>query len=153
MIKCPDCKRYLDISCYYRSPSTGARASYCRECSSIRFKSPRTRAVAAIRRDKWFAFLAEIKSGPCTDCGVKYPAYVMEFDHVGVKTAEISDLTRRHQKDKLLAEIKNCELVCANCHKERTYGPRSASRPCPYCRRSRSGKCRKHNGSIPATIQ
>ena len=27
-------------------------------------------------------FVATLKAGPCKDCGVRYPACVMEFDHL-----------------------------------------------------------------------
>lgn len=69
------------------------------------------------------------KAGPCLDCGVEYPPYVMDFDHVrGVKMAAIGDLVRRGFGIKTIAdEIVKCELVCANCHRERTYGPSATS--------------------------
>lgn len=61
------------------------------------------------------------KSNPCTDCGKTYPPYVMDFDHVrGKKKFRLA----QHMKvglPGLLAEIAKCDLVCANCHRERTY--------------------------------
>ena len=62
------------------------------------------------------------KEKPCADCGVQYPYYVMQFDHVtGVKEATISRRTVSWGASKLLAEIAKCEVVCANCHAVRTY--------------------------------
>jgi hypothetical protein len=58
---------------------------------------------------------------PCLDCGKNYPYYVMDFDHVGKKTATINDLIENCSIEKLEEEIANCELVCANCHRTRTY--------------------------------
>lgn len=66
--------------------------------------------------------LGELKSKPCADCGHSYPSYVMDFDHVrGEKVDNISTLVS-NQKWKLLSEeLPKCELVCSNCHRERTH--------------------------------
>lgn len=59
---------------------------------------------------------------PCQDCGVKYPHYVMEFDHTGDKKSNISELASRKASQKQLwEEISKCDVVCANCHKVRTW--------------------------------
>lgn len=58
---------------------------------------------------------------PCADCGLTFPHYVMDFDHLRDKTAMISKLTRQTTLPRVMEEISKCELVCANCHRERTY--------------------------------
>lgn len=59
------------------------------------------------------------------DCGKKYPPYVMDFDHRDRRTkiAGINQMINLHSysKDKILIEINKCDLVCANCHRIRTY--------------------------------
>jgi hypothetical protein len=62
-------------------------------------------------------------STPCADCGVKYPYYVMDFDHIPgfKKVGNISDLVKKGATKLLVEEIKKCELVCANCHRTRTH--------------------------------
>jgi hypothetical protein len=45
----------------------------------------------------------------------------MDFDHVGEKQKEISGLIFTHSTRRLVAEIDKCEVVCANCHRVRTY--------------------------------
>lgn len=48
----------------------------------------------------------------------------MDFDHLdpSTKTASISKLSKwRGNKEKLLEEIAKCELVCSNCHRQRTH--------------------------------
>lgn len=66
---------------------------------------------------------------PCSDCGQKYPFFVMEFDHVpgrGKKTIDISlALQRRWKLERLLKEIEKCDVVCSNCHRIRTFSKRS----------------------------
>jgi len=68
-------------------------------------------------------YIKDIKeSNPCMDCGQFYPYYVMHFDHIYDKNGSVSDLSRASSSiDRIQKEIDNCELVCANCHAERTY--------------------------------
>lgn len=74
-------------------------------------------------RVKTAAIIVAAKSNPCMDCGRSYPPYVMDFDHrdPGTKRGTITAMARYGVKT-LLAEIAKCDLVCANCHRERTWG-------------------------------
>ena len=83
-------------------------------------------------------------STPCHDCGVQYPPHVMTFDHVrGTKETDIAVAAWRWSVERIDEEIAKCEIVCANCHAERTYQrkvrgdkPRGFSGPrhiCPQC--------------------
>lgn len=66
-------------------------------------------------------FINKFKDAPCTDCGNKFPPYVMDFDHVrGEKTANLAE-TGCYSLQSILEEIEKCDLVCANCHRIRTY--------------------------------
>jgi len=58
---------------------------------------------------------------PCMDCKKRYPYFIMDFDHVGKKTMTINRLVEFCSVKKLEEEIAGCELVCANCHRIRTY--------------------------------
>lgn len=65
----------------------------------------------------------EAKNKPCADCGQSYPFYVMDFDHreSEAKGFNLSMVMKRsYSRDRLLAEIAKCDVVCANCHRERT---------------------------------
>lgn len=62
------------------------------------------------------------KQKPCADCSIEYPYYVMHYDHVrGEKLIEVSRMRRRFGYQQVLAEIAKCEVVCSNCHAERTH--------------------------------
>lgn len=62
------------------------------------------------------------KDKPCMDCGIKYPYYVMQFDHLGEKAFNIAEAPGSAiPLPRLLREIAKCEVVCANCHMERTH--------------------------------
>lgn len=61
------------------------------------------------------------EASPCLDCDRSFQACQMDFDHVrGVKVGTISQMLGLPTAV-VLAEIAKCELVCANCHRIRTY--------------------------------
>lgn len=81
------------------------------------FTSFKKKAYAAKK-----AFIRKAKDKPCVDCGVRYPYYVMQFDHVrGGKLFCVCE-GHRESWDAIHAEIDKCVVVCANCHMERTHG-------------------------------
>ena len=60
------------------------------------------------------------KDAPCVDCGIRYPPYVMDFDHRDPATKKKA-VSRIHSIQMAADEIAKCDLVCANCHRERTH--------------------------------
>lgn len=70
-----------------------------------------------------------LKMSPCVDCGVQYNPWVMQFDHRDPSSKKLNisrESAGRISKDRLMEEIKKCDLVCANCHMERTHCQRQA---------------------------
>ena len=65
-------------------------------------------------------FIQSFKQKPCADCGLFYPPWVMDFDHTRDKKFTISQCAK-WSKEELKAEIVKCDVVCANCHRERTH--------------------------------
>ena len=67
--------------------------------------------------------IVEAKSVPCVDCENSYPYYVMDMDHVrGVKQFQLSvAANKRKALPTIQEEIAKCDVVCANCHRERTF--------------------------------
>ncbi len=61
------------------------------------------------------------EASPCSDCGKRYPYYVMDFDHLKSKEHNISFLMATGRIGALKKEIKKCEVVCANCHRLRSH--------------------------------
>lgn len=58
---------------------------------------------------------------PCKDCGEKFPAVCMDYDHLRDKTMNISAMVRmKCSVVRIQREIEKCELVCSNCHRLRT---------------------------------
>jgi len=73
-------------------------------------------------REKCKNFIIKQKDVPCADCDIKYPPYVMQFDHLRDKKYTISQMYTLVGLPTIKAEIQKCEVVCANCHAERTHG-------------------------------
>jgi hypothetical protein len=63
------------------------------------------------------------ESSPCMDCNISYPHFVMDFDHrePHKKEYNISSIINSGSIKKIWTEIKKCDLVCANCHRLRTW--------------------------------
>lgn len=75
------------------------------------------------RRKKLMELRDALKRSPCKDCGKSYPPYVMDFDHrEGTqKITHVSRMLSWSTEKALLEEIEKCDVVCANCHRERTH--------------------------------
>lgn len=81
----------------------------------------RRRNLADSRRRERVPIIREAKDRPCADCGVQYPYYVMQFDHVrGEKRFNLGG-GWNNSIEAIKEEIEKCDVVCANCHAERTY--------------------------------
>lgn len=105
-----------------------SRQTQCKACANARAMEnyrqnaqrykDHARAGMARTRKK----LAALKSNPCSDCGVSYHPYAMDFDHArGEKVADISYMLRhRFPWWRIEEEIIKCDLVCATCHRLRT---------------------------------
>lgn len=131
---CPRCENDLPLS-RFSVRKSGRRAgqpqSYCRECMSAydkeryrnrdgktkqRMKDKRRRIL---KRNRRFVF-AYLQEHPCIDCGEEDPV-VLDFDHQRDKHLTVSQLLGRGVSiERLSAEIKKCEVRCANCHRRRT---------------------------------
>jgi hypothetical protein len=128
MAQCARCHIWKPRSEFHNSRS--GEYTYCRDCRNSydrtyyaeRGKSARdARRRAAI--DAARTWMNSIKEGiACADCGGTYPVFVMHWDHLpGVeKVNEISSMVGQRTREAILAELKKCELVCANCHVMRT---------------------------------
>ena len=64
-----------------------------------------------------------IKQRPCADCAGSFPACAMDFDHrdPATKRYTVSRMIGRAGAARIMAEVAKCDIVCANCHRDRTY--------------------------------
>ncbi|MEK6208432.1 MAG: hypothetical protein AABM32_12420 [Chloroflexota bacterium] len=87
-------------------------------------------ARKAANREAHRNLLAESRTVPCLDCGRTFPFFVMQFDHrdPSEKKYMVSQMVGRVGRDTILAEVAKCDVVCTNCHRDRSYLRRSAGR-------------------------
>lgn len=113
MKECRECKLLHDLSNFYQASLD------CKRCFN-----DKNRERMRVRRGEFRAKLTAIKeSTPCTDCGIQYKHYVMEYDHISDdKLMNVTHLLTGSWSWKTIEkEIAKCELVCANCHRIRTF--------------------------------
>jgi hypothetical protein len=131
MKKCSSCKEVLPYDSFNKSKNTkDGHQGMCRPClkayQKVYYSTDKEQRRLAkkrvLTRELVRAYIKEAKSVPCTDCGVKYPSYVMDFDHLGDKEFGIGTRAGTIPLERLKKEIAKCEVVCANCHRERTWG-------------------------------
>ena len=112
---CPKCKERMAV--YY--------SSYCKPCAS-KYQSAQIKKNgykwSYKRREEIKNLIQSAKNKPCADCKKTFPPYVMDFDHIrGKKKMAVSLFVRTSfSLDIVQAEIDKCEVVCSNCHRERT---------------------------------
>ena len=100
----------------------------CEKCISAQRLYVRRRRehgnLAQKQRKRHLAVRAEIakaKDVPCADCGGRFPAVCMDFDHLperGPKKFNVSQTSR--SAESRAEEMAKCEVVCANCHRIRS---------------------------------
>lgn len=134
---CSKCGKEKPLTEFYfrkKGPRKNKYYEKCKECMKERGKNyyhnnhERQLKLALVRRSKYRKdlrdFLDLIKNKPCMDCKKVYPPYVMDFDHRDgeEKEKEVARMVAGGwSKDNIVKEIKKCDLVCANCHRLRTY--------------------------------
>jgi formate-dependent nitrite reductase cytochrome c552 subunit len=106
----------------YKDPKDPRNLAKKREhyrANSTPYKERRTARKADMR--EW---LDKLKDVACLDCGKSYPPYVMDFDHrdPSQKEGNIGWFLNNGSWAKLKAEVAKCDVVCSNCHRERTHG-------------------------------
>lgn len=102
-------------------------AKYMKE---VWYPKNKEKHISYVRRNKnrVTEFIEQYKKvRSCVDCGFpgkEFP-YVLDFDHVdhsAVKEFNIGSWSHTVLSiEAIEREIKKCELVCANCHRKRTF--------------------------------
>ncbi len=116
---CPRCERTLAREDFHKRGRY--LMGYCKECQRAYVSKNRKAYRGAIR-----LMLTRAKTAPCADCEEVHPPWAMDFDHVrGEKKFNLSSASAKGFKiSTVLEEMAKCEVVCALCHRYRTYGER-----------------------------
>ncbi len=132
---CTTCTLFKSESVFeYRKDCTNKRGPICAKCKLAlwtEWNKKFAKLPKELRKDSYKKpdkkesirdWYRELKNQPCTDCREKYPYYCMDWDHTrGIKEHNISQIVHNKHKETLLNELKKCDLVCANCHRLRTF--------------------------------
>lgn len=88
----------------------------------VRNKEVKYRSMAKYREKNQLRLWELLLRSSCKDCGEKDPR-VLDFDHLGDKKFEISQMVNRHTRSwkAIEEEMAKCEIVCANCHRKRSF--------------------------------
>ena len=75
------------------------------------------RKTEALRRD----LLLNLRDRPCMDCRNRFAPYIMQFDHrdPSNKSFLVCE-TWLSSEARILREAAKCDIVCPNCHRDRT---------------------------------
>jgi thymidine kinase len=103
------------------------------------------------RQQETLAWLRELRMVPCLDCGGTFAPYAMDFDHrdPGAKSFNLGgSRAMLASRAALIEEIAKCDIVCANCHRARTYAAFLAGtlRPVWFTRRAVGGTKEQQRG-------
>lgn len=128
---CSKCGHPKDLGEFYTNSSKRDGHGYhCRSCHKAyrdqHYLANKGDYVdrAVKRRAQRRAFIRSLKERPCADCGQTFPPCVMDFDHLP-DAEKLFNISSNHALDVskacLLNEVSKCVVVCANCHRLRTY--------------------------------
>lgn len=133
--KCSKCKKYITVDNYTKNKTKKDGLNHsCKEChrqyTRKHYENNKQYYVdkGGNHGDKLKKISDELKSVPCLDCGKKYPPYVMDYDHrdPAKKSFPLSNVIQGGlvSLNRFYEEVAKCDVVCANCHRERTWGPK-----------------------------
>ena len=129
---CSKCKRELPVDNFrWKNKSQGKRHSQCKECQKKQehqhYLEDKQRRIDVRERAEWSkknntTLVDYYRSLGCKKCGEKR-FYLMEFHHrdPSLKDNTINHMIKSASYETLKNEIKKCDVLCANCHREWHY--------------------------------
>ena len=110
MRKCSRCGKNKNSSKFTKGRNT------CRDCKRDINKNSQNKT-----RERNQQYIIDyLTKNPCNHCG-EDDIIVLEFNHLGNKTDDVSNLLNKGSSlERLIEEINKCEVLCANCHKRFT---------------------------------
>lgn len=122
--RCSTCRKRKPLKAFNRKKD-GLQGN-CRDCSRLKsashYNNNKQKYFDSARKRRQLLLFRvwEIKaSNPCERCGGYFPPFCMEFHH-GDDNKEVAIsrlISNKASWSRIMAEIKKCDLYCANCHK------------------------------------
>ena len=131
MKTCSKCLTPKEETCFSkRAKSKDGLKNCCKDCdrlysSSLDKNKLNTRKLKAFKERRngiRVKILEYLKDKSCECCGEADPV-VLEFDHINPSQKEfvISEAVGKvYGWDRIEAELKKCQILCANCHRRKT---------------------------------
>lgn len=116
--KCKFCNREFEVD-----RSKGHRSNRCGTCRN---------RITHIRRK--LKLIEESNHTGCKFCGYSNCKSALEFHHKGEKRYTVGQNIGSKSYDGLVEEIKNCVLLCSNCHEEHHTEETDLSCKCGDCK-------------------
>lgn len=126
---CPKCEQIKPSASFTKNPGTASGLNgYCRHCyTRMRYNN---------KRNHMRGYLEDTyRNTPCSDCKRVFPWECMDFDHnegakkrFNVCSYKANSLQTPERIAIIEEEIKNCTVVCSNCHRIRTVKRAKAKR-------------------------
>ena len=116
--KCKDCGNVLPIKEFASAGTINGVDYFRHKCVSCYSKSKSARKV--VIRDQYYQLKKTLK---CINCG-NNDFRVLEFDHLDPNQKDFSvgeGLKLGYSFDRILNEIEKCQVLCANCHRIKTF--------------------------------
>lgn len=130
--KCSKCKRELPLENFrWKNKSEGKKHSQCKECQRAQEKlhyqesisrRESVRNTTNCQKADNIRLVEKAKASGCIKCGEKR-SYVLDFHHreSSTKIDTINHMIKSASVDTILNELKKCDVLCANCHREFHY--------------------------------
>lgn len=132
-ITCTKCKKIQPESEFNWKYKNKKRSKHCKTCSreyvrkhyerNTEYYLKKAKRNNKKSKDKCIQYIANyLQTHSCLDCG-ESDILVLEFDHKdrSEKFENVSIILKRKLSfEKLVAEIKKCDIRCANCHRKKT---------------------------------
>lgn len=140
MIKyCGGCSQFKYSKSFFKNKakkdglSTWCKSCHTKNCLENQKKNPPWLKPYRIkRRLQRREYVRSLKNKPCTDCNKRFNPWQMEFDHLPKynKKFNISTVISGNTPlSEIYKETLKCDVVCANCHRNRTHERNSSHEP------------------------
>lgn len=129
---CSKCQLEKPIDDFrWKNKSKNLKHSQCKECQKTQEKQHYQESIARQESVRKTAdgqktinikLVEQAKSNGCKKCGEKR-LYVLDFHHRDgdEKIATINRMIKSASAETLAIELKKCDVLCANCHREFHY--------------------------------
>lgn len=127
---CSRCNHEKELTeFHFRNKTKGTYKPWCKPCvkeyDQEAYKDGRKTGNSiesrnAIRDRNLEYIKTYLMTHSCVDCGTD-DIRVLEFDHLSDKVKNISYMRQSYSLENIKLEVAKCDVVCANCHRIRTY--------------------------------